>query len=94
MSVGLLTIYLQIPGCLSLKEKRRRMKPLLARLHKEFNISIAELDHNDRWQEAIVGCALVSNSEVYTRRALQTIPPWIEKHWPDVILLDDKIEIT
>jgi uncharacterized protein len=36
--IGQLTIYLHLPGCASLKEKRGRLKPLLARLHREFNL--------------------------------------------------------
>jgi uncharacterized protein YlxP (DUF503 family) len=44
MSLGLLTIHLHLPGCASLKEKRGRLKPLLTRLHREFNISAAEID--------------------------------------------------
>jgi uncharacterized protein YlxP (DUF503 family) len=32
--------------------KRSRLKPLLARLHREFNISVAEVDRNDAWKEA------------------------------------------
>ncbi|OQY29775.1 MAG: hypothetical protein B6243_10930, partial [Anaerolineaceae bacterium 4572_5.2] len=39
MSLGLLTLHIQISGCSSLKEKRGRLKPLLARLHREFNVS-------------------------------------------------------
>ena len=47
MSLGLLTIHIHIPGCASLKEKRRRLKPLITRLHREFNISVAEIDLQD-----------------------------------------------
>lgn len=93
MTIGLLTIHIQIPGCRSLKEKRSRLKPLLARLHREFNISIAEVDHQDRWDEAILACALVSNEAGFTQRALQKIIGWIEHNWPDVTLVDDKLEI-
>jgi uncharacterized protein YlxP (DUF503 family) len=43
MIIGILTLQVQIPGCKSLKEKRSRLKPLIARLHREFNISVSEL---------------------------------------------------
>ena len=68
MSLGLLTIHLYLAGCTSLKGKRRRLKPLLHRLHREFNISVAEIDHQDRWQEAIIACALISNDSGHTQR--------------------------
>ena len=93
MTVGLLTIELQIPGCRSLKEKRSRLKPLIARLHREFNISISEVDHQDRWDEAVLACALVSNDTRFTQRSLRNVIGWIEHNWPDVTLIDDRMEI-
>jgi uncharacterized protein len=93
MSVGVLSLYLNIPGCSSLKEKRSRLKPFIARLHREFNISVAEIDRLDAWQEAVVACALVSNDSGHTQRTLQQIVNWVETSWPDLDLFDDQIEI-
>ena len=39
-----LSLHLHLPGCASLKEKRGRIKPLMARLRREFNLSVAEMD--------------------------------------------------
>lgn len=93
MSLGLLTLQIHMPGCSSLKEKRSRLKPFLARLHREFNISAAEIDRQDAWQEAVLGCALVSNDPGHTQRALQEVTRWVERNWPDVSLIEDKIEL-
>jgi hypothetical protein len=92
MSLGLLTLNILLPGCTSLKEKRSRLKPLLARLHREFNVSTAELDYQDAWQQAVIGCALVSNDPDHTRRSLQKVARWVEENWPDVTLLDERFE--
>jgi hypothetical protein len=92
-SIGLLLLKLQIPGCRSLKEKRSRLKPLIARLHKEFNISTAEIDNLDSWQSAQIACALVSNNPAYTQRALQSVVEWVETHWPDLEIENDTLEI-
>jgi uncharacterized protein len=92
MSVGILTLQLHIPGCSSLKEKRGRLKPLLARLHKEFNISVAEVDHNDAWREASIACALVSNDREHSQQALQKVISWIEIYWPDVQIENEHLE--
>jgi hypothetical protein len=62
-------------------------------LHREFNVSVAEVDHQDAWQEAIIACAIVSNDHGFTQRSLQAIPHWLEANWPDVALLDDRIEL-
>lgn len=93
MPVGLLNLHILIPGCTSLKEKRSRLKPLLSRLHKEFNVSVAEMDLQDSWQEAILMCAWVGNDNAHVQRSLQKVSHWIETYWPDVTLLDDRIEM-
>jgi uncharacterized protein YlxP (DUF503 family) len=93
MSIGILTIKIHLPGCSSLKEKRRRLKPLIERLHREFNISVAEIDHLDVWQTSMVACALVSNDHGHTQRCLQSIVRWVEDYWPDIIIVGDQIEI-
>ena len=93
MSVGVLTIQFQLPGCKSLKEKRSRIKPLISRLHREFNVSVAELDRQDIWDEATLGCALISNHHQFSESSLQSIVHWLNKNWPDVTVTDDHIEI-
>jgi uncharacterized protein YlxP (DUF503 family) len=93
MNIGILTLEVQIPGCKSLKEKRSRLKPLIARLHREFNISVAELDQMDNWDQATIGCALISNDHQFSQNALQAIIQWLKRNWPDIMLVDDHIEI-
>jgi uncharacterized protein len=93
MRIGVLTLELQLPGCTSLKEKRSRLKPLLSRLHREFNISAAEVDRQDAWQAAVIACAIVSNDAAHCQRVLQQVVQWLENDWPDVEVVDQKIEI-
>lgn len=93
MSIGVLTLQLQLAGCKSLKEKRSRLKPLISRLHREFNISVSELDRQDIWDEATLGCVMISNDHQFSERSLQTVIHWLNKNWPDVTLVDDHIEI-
>lgn len=92
MTVGLLTLHLQLPGCRSLKEKRSRLKPLIARLRKEFNISVAEMDYLDVWQDSLLMIAIVGNHQDHTQRSLQAITDWIEQRWPDVMVIYESYE--
>jgi len=93
MSIGLLTLHLRLPGCSSLKEKRSRLKPLLARLHREFNISAAEIDFLDAWHESLIACAVVSNDIRQNQRLLQHIIDWVVRDWPDVDVIAEQIEM-
>lgn len=60
MVVGLVTWELHINGCQSLKDKRRILKSLKDRLHKRFNVSVAEVRFHDRWQRAELACCVVA----------------------------------
>lgn len=93
MALGLLTLYLHIPGCSSLKEKRKRIKPLVARLQKEFNLSIAEVDQLDVWQSCTLGCAFISNDHKHVQRYLEKVVDWLEINWHDVELMEERIEL-
>jgi uncharacterized protein len=91
--IGILTLHLHLPACASLKEKRGRLKPLLARLHREFNVSAAEMGLQDKWQETIIACGMVGNDAGYLQSALETVRKWTEANWPDGDVLDTKLEI-
>ncbi len=93
MSIGFLTLYFLIPGCASLKEKRGRIKPVIARLRREFNLSVAEVDRQDQWQESTLACALISNDGRHTQGALQNVVNFFESNWPDLELVEQHIEL-
>ena len=88
-----LIIHLHLPACASLKEKRGRIKPLIARLHREFNISVAEIDLQDKWQEAVIGCVMIGNDHGFLQSALQEVAKWVERNWPDGDVIEVKVEI-
>ena len=88
-----LTIHFHLPACASLKEKRGRIKPLISRLHREFNVSVAEIDLNDKWQEAVIGCAMIGNDRAFLESTLQNVAKWVESHWTDGDVIEQKIEI-
>jgi uncharacterized protein len=92
--VSTLTIHLHIPGCASLKEKRGRIKPFMARLQREFNLSVAEIDLQDKWQEAVIGCALIGNNHAHLESAVHTISRWVESNWTDGDVIEQKIEMV
>ena len=87
-----LSIHLHLPGCASLKEKRGRIKPFMARLQREFNLSVAEMDLQDQWQQTIIGCVMIGNQAAYLDRAMQTVEHWVEANWRDGDVIEQRIE--
>lgn len=88
-----LTVHLHLPGCASLKEKRGRLKPLLSRLHREFNISVAEMDLQDSWTQAVFTCAMVNSDHATLQKSLQAVAKWIEANWTDGDVIAMKVEV-
>ena len=61
MLVKVLTVDLLIPGSSSLKEKRFVLKSLKERLRSRFNVSVAEVDFQDKWQRTMLAVAIVGS---------------------------------
>ena len=76
--LAVLRMHIHFPGSHSLKAKRSRLKPLMARLHREFNVSVAEVDYLDKWKDALVCCALVTSDSGQAQRSLQKVANWLD----------------
>jgi uncharacterized protein YlxP (DUF503 family) len=61
---------LHLSGCQSLKDKRRVIKSLKDRLHQRFNVSAAEVDHQDAWQRAGLACSVVTTERRHAEEVL------------------------
>ncbi len=94
MVIGICTIELGLPGNASLKDKRSVLKPLLLRLRREFNVSVAEVDHQDAWRSATIGVAVVSNDAAYIHGLFEKLVRWIEGAPFDVEVHDWRVEIV
>ena len=84
---------LDLAGCASLKEKRSLIKPLIARLHREFDVAVAEVAHQDVWQTAGLAIVAVGNDAGHLQAELQGIVRWIEHNRPEVEVADAQIEL-
>lgn len=84
---------LHLPGNGSLKGKRSRLKPLLNRMRREFNLATAEVDLHDVWQSSVVGLVTVSNDPGRVHAVLERAVRWIEVHHPDLQVVDWGIEV-
>ena len=80
MIVAVLTVDLHLPGSLSLKDKRMVIRSLKDRLSRKFNISIAEVDYQDKWQRAQLGIAQVGNEYKFLEKSMNTIFRILDNH--------------
>jgi len=64
---------------------------MFAKLTNKFNISIAEVEHNDILRTATVGVAVVSNEAAFGDRVIAKVLDWIEGN-PNVVVSDVRTE--
>jgi len=93
MIIAACAVHLHLPLCNSLKDKRGRLKPLLARLRKEFNVSVAEVGLQDVWRSAEIGVVVVSTDTRQAQSHLETLLRWIETNRPEVEIVNAPIEL-
>lgn len=73
MVIGVLQIELDIPGAMSLKDKRRVVKSIKDSCHRHHMVSVAEVGALDVWNKSMLGVSAVSNSGMVAGRTLDRV---------------------
>jgi uncharacterized protein len=92
MIVGVCTIELRLRETQSLKAKRQIVKSIITRVKNNFNVAIAEVEYQDKWQRALLGVAVVSTAQDHANGILSKVVNFIESMYI-VDLLDYHIEM-
>jgi len=72
-AIGVLTLELRLQNSHSLKDKRQVVQSLKDRLRSRFNVAVAEIDHQDLWQRAVVAAVTVSSDHVHAEKVLRSV---------------------
>lgn len=73
MVIGVLQVELLIDGARSLKDKRRVVASLKQRLHRDFQVSVAEVGPQDVCHSALLGIALAASDGGHCQRVLDCV---------------------
>ena len=76
MHAAALRLELRLPECSSLKEKRRRLRPLLDHLRRRMELSASEVDYHDAWQRTSIGVAVVAPQAGRLDEIVERIRRW------------------
>ena len=93
MHIGVCKLRLRFPENHSLKDKRRAVNSLTTRVRGSFNVSIAEVEEQDKWQLTTLGIACVSNSSQQVNEVLSKVVDLVTQSKFDVEILDYEIEV-
>ena len=77
MHVAVVQCELHITTSRSLKEKRAVLRPIVEGLRHRFQISVAEVGYQDKWQRALIGMAVVSDSYAHAVDVVDTVERWV-----------------
>lgn len=72
-AVGVITFELRMDDSLSLKDKRHYVRGLKDRLRSRFNVAVAEVGHQDAWQQGLVAAVTVSPDRPYAEKLLEEV---------------------
>lgn len=76
----------------SLKDKRSVIKRMIAKLRKNFNVSVAELEFQELWQRAKLGIVTISNESLHAEQTLAAVIRTIDS-FPEIERTITKQEI-
>jgi len=90
VAVGLIELHLPDVG--SLKGKRHALKGLKERVRARYEVSVAEVDHQDLWQRATLALACVSHDARHASEVVSKAMDFIEEHVEGQVI-DTSMEI-
>lgn len=79
MFIGIARYDLFIAHSGSLKDKRQVVRAVTMSVQKKFNVAIAEIDFQDKWQRAALGVSCVAESPSHCGKVLQAVEKQISR---------------
>lgn len=86
MIIGICTCEIFIFNANSLKSKRSVVKSIIEKSKNRFNISIAEVGDNDKWQKSIIAFSTISNEQKVVEETMDKVINFFDSY--------SEIEIT
>jgi uncharacterized protein YlxP (DUF503 family) len=90
VALGLVELHLAEAD--SLKGKRHMLKGMKEKVKHRFNVSIAEVDHEDLWQRATLAVACVANDARFANEVVSKAVNYIES-LSDGSVIDVHVEV-
>ena len=92
MKVGVLRVYFRIQDAGSLKEKRMVVKSLKGRVASRFNVSVAEIGSQDKWQLGELGVAAVGTDTRFVNSVVDNVKNFLT-HDHRISIIETAVDI-
>jgi uncharacterized protein YlxP (DUF503 family) len=91
MVVGILKLEVHVPTAHSLKDKRSAVKGLRDQLRGRFNVAVAEVEPNEKWQRATLGISAIGENRAQVEELLRHVTEWIRNcHLVELIRIEQE----
>ena len=78
--IGVLYVDILIGNSQSLKDKRSVLKRLKNDVRQQFNVSIGELDGQDKWQRSVLAFGMIGRDSRYIDSSLQNVLSFLKSY--------------
>ncbi|KXA30507.1 hypothetical protein HMPREF3229_00970 [Peptoniphilus harei] len=92
MIIGICTCEIFIFNANSLKSKRSVVKSIIEKSKNRFNISIAEVGENDKWQKSIIAFSTISNDQKIVEETVEKVINFFDSY-SEIEIINIKREI-
>lgn len=93
MFVGIVRVELHLPAATSLKDKRAIVRGLKERIQSRLHAAVAEVEHQDLWQRAALGVAIVSGENRHIGEMLGSLRRLVEATYgAEIIDWQERVE--
>ena len=92
MNIVVLRVILFIGNANSLKTKRMVLQSLKTRIRNKFNVSVSEVDEQDKWQKSTLAVVGVGSNKKYMDGQFDKIINFIE-NFTQVSIVDYEMEM-
>ena len=92
MIIGICSCEIFIFNANSLKSKRSVVKSIIEKSKNRFNISIAEVGENDKWQKSIIAFSTIFNDQKIVEETIEKVINFFDSY-SEIEIINIKIEI-
>ncbi len=92
MVIGIARVTLVLPGSRSLKQKRGVIQSVKDRIKNEYNVSVSEMDCEDRHGTAVIGIACISQNGELLQKTFDRLGESLQKR-RDLVIQSYEVEI-
>jgi uncharacterized protein YlxP (DUF503 family) len=93
MVVGILRLSVEVPGAMSLKDKRAVIRSLRDRIQAKFHLAVAEVGNLDDHRHGEIGVACLSNGARHADEILNHVVDFAHSAIGDGVISDVSTEI-